>query len=39
MQSFVQFHAIESEIGLSQEFWEKWNSSDRTELYIQKLHL
>ena len=27
MQNFVQFHAIESEIGLSKEFWDKRNSS------------
>ena len=27
MQNFARFHAIESEIGLSQEFREKRNSS------------
>ena len=27
MQNFVQFHAVESEIELPQEFWEKRNSS------------
>ena len=26
-QNFARFHAIESEIGLTQEFWEKWNGS------------
>ena len=27
MQSFVRFHATESERELSEKFWEKWNSS------------
>ena len=27
MQNVVQFYAIESETGLSQEFWEKQNTS------------
>ena len=34
MQNFVRFHAIESEIELSQEFWEKRNSSAPTAQYV-----
>ena len=28
MKNFARFHAIESEIELSQKFCDKWNSSD-----------
>ena len=38
MQNFVQFHAIESEIELSQEFGKNEIAEPLTELYILKLH-
>ena len=38
MQNFVQFHAIDSETELPQEFWENEIAAPPTELHVPKLH-
>ena len=38
MQNFIQFHAVESEIELSQEFWENRIAAPPTELHVSKLN-
>ena len=38
MQNFVRFHATESEISLSQEFWKNEKGTPPTKLHAPKLH-